>query len=81
MWISEGGALGFDVRLAGLHGLEGALQQVVELPTQELGSLGDGLPGAAGGKRGAFEFFMINSCFLHENGLYLFSLKVFLNED
>ena len=56
LWISEGGALGFDVRLAGLHGLEGALQQVVELPTQELGSLGDGLPGAAGGKLFVLEF-------------------------
>ena len=54
--MTEGGALGFDVRLAGLHGLEGALQQVVELPTQELGSLGDGLPGAAGGKLFVLEF-------------------------
>lgn len=28
-----------------------------------------------------FKFFMLNSCFLHENGLYLKSLKVFLNEN
>ena len=28
-----------------------------------------------------FSFFMLNSCFLYENGLYLSSLKVFLNEN
>ena len=32
-------------------------------------------------QRKPFKFFMLNSCFLHENGLYLFSLKVFLNEN
>ena len=28
-----------------------------------------------------FNFFMLNSCFLYENGLYLSSLKVFLNNE
>lgn len=32
-------------------------------------------------QRKPFSFFMLNSCFLYENGLYLNSLKVFLNEN
>ena len=32
-------------------------------------------------QRKPFKFFMLNSCFLYENGLYLSSLKVFLNEN
>ena len=32
-------------------------------------------------QRNPFCFFMLNSCFLYENGLYLKSLKVFLNEN
>ena len=43
-------ALGLNIRLGGLHGLEGALQQLTELPAQQLCPLLDGLPGAAGGK-------------------------------
>ena len=44
------GQSGLDGPLLGLHGLQGALQQGVQLPAQQLSAVGDDVAGAAGGE-------------------------------
>ena len=48
--VAGSGHLGLDVGLGGLHGPEGHVQQLVQVPAQQLGALLDDLPGAAGGE-------------------------------
>ncbi len=52
------GHLGLDSGLSGLHGLKGQVQQLVQVPAQQLSPLLDDLPGAPGGELLVLEFFL-----------------------